>query len=78
MQKCQISGFGWGVRKWISDLRLGQGAGLGREGERVRGFDSRAGLLCEALRRLAEQRSPCHEMRNSGEEGVKLCRNLLR
>jgi hypothetical protein len=27
---------------------------------RVRAFDSWAGLLCEALRRLAEQRSPCH------------------
>ena len=23
MQKCHISGFGWGVRRWISDLRLG-------------------------------------------------------
>jgi hypothetical protein len=29
-------------------------------GETVRAFDTRAGLLCEALRRLAKQRSPCY------------------
>jgi len=32
------------------------------------GENARAGLLCEALRRLAEQRSPCHGIAGKRQE----------